>query len=87
MTTTNNVTQELPELSRLAFDVNVSNKVIGQYARQGYWIVCCCNEGETDESFLSRAYSAGATHVFSQDADIGIIIEKEEYEMLWVRYL
>lgn len=78
---------DIPENSRLAFDVNVANKVIGQYARQGHTIVCCAKEGETDESFLDRAFVAGATHVFSQDADIAIIIEKENYDMRWVRHM
>jgi len=87
MQKTNNVSHEFPKGSRLAFDVNVSNKIIGQYAREGHIVVCCCEQAESDESFLDRAFVAGATHVFSQDADIGIIIEKEGYDMKWVRFL
>ena len=81
-------TQDLPLGSRLAFDVNVSDKAIGQYARAGHVVVCCAKAGESDESFLERAYVAGATDVFSQDADIGNIIEKENYSgMKWWRYV
>ncbi len=81
------VPTDLPPGSKLAFDVNVSNKDIGQYARAGYVIVCCCEPSESDESFLDRAWVAGATHVFSQDADIGNIIQKENYDMIWKRYV
>lgn len=80
-----NRTQELPVKSYLAFDVNISNKEIGRYAREGHIIVCCCKEAETDEAFLERAFEAGADYILSQDADIGIIIEKEGYDMIWIR--
>lgn len=82
-----NILQDLPDNSFLAFDVNVPDKKIGQYARKGHKIVCCCYEGESDESFLDRAFVSGATHVFSQDADIGLIIEREDYDMTWLRYV
>lgn len=79
---------EFDQQMRLAFDVNVSCRAIGRFAREGHIIVCCCKEGESDEDFLARAWEAGADVVFSQDADIGNIIEKEKYDgMKWRRYV
>ena len=77
--------QDIEPMSILAFDVNVPNKKIGAYARAGHIVACCARPSETDESFLSRANSLGCNVVFSQDADIGNIIQKEGYDMVWKR--
>lgn len=76
-----------PQGSKLAFDVNVSDRLIGRYARAGNIVVACALPAETDESFVGRAFAAGATHIFSQDADIGLIIDKEGYDgVVWVKF-
>lgn len=81
------IPQEFDKPMRIAFDVNVSNSCIGAYARDGNIVVCCALEAESDESFLSRAFVAGAEVVMSQDADIGLIIDREGYDMIWRRYV
>lgn len=79
---------DVPKDAWLAFDVNVHSEIIGRYAKLGHKIVCCAGEGEPDESFVDRAYLAGAQIIFSQDADIGLIIDKECYEGIrWQRWM
>ncbi len=61
---------------RLAFDVQVSDKEIGRLARLGHVIVCVARPSETDESWVARAISLGAERIYSDDHDIGDILQR-----------
>lgn len=65
--------------TRVACDVNVGDRDIGRMTRRGLIVVCVAKPSEPDEDFLWRAYAAGATVVFSQDADIGNIIDRNNW--------
>lgn len=69
--------------TRMAFDENIGDKEIGQYARAGAVIVYVSPAGTDDETWLQDAWAAGADVVVSNDSDIGNIIQKENYDMTW----
>lgn len=77
---------ELPMGTKVAFDVTYSDKTIGAYSRHGHHVVCVARPGETDESWVGRAMEAGAEIVFSEDSDVGNILERENwFFMKWRR--
>ena len=65
--------------TRLAFDENISNRVIGEYARSGCIIVYVSPKGTSDDVWVAEAYSRGAEVILSWDLDVGNIIDKENY--------
>lgn len=77
-------TLEFAPGTRLACDVNIPNKVVGMYARMGCVIVYVAKVGEPDEEWVDNAYKAGAEVIIGQDADLGILIQQNNYEgMRW----
>lgn len=76
--------REFPPGTRLACDVNIANKVVGMYARAGCIIVYVAKENEPDEVWVEKAYRLGAQVIIGQDADLGILIDKNNYDgMRW----
>lgn len=74
--------------TRVACDVNVGDRDIGRMTRRGLVVVCVAKQGEADEDFLWRAYGAGAQVVFSQDADIGNIIDRNGWnDIQWKEWI
>jgi hypothetical protein len=66
-----------PPGTKLAFDVNISDRTMGRYARDGCVIVFVAKDGQPDEEWIWQAYEAGAEVVLSYDLDIPNLIEKE----------
>lgn len=70
---------DFPPGTRLAFDENIGDKTIGQYARSGCVIVYVAPKGAADEDWVAEAYSRGAQFALSWDLDVGNIIDRNEY--------
>ncbi len=60
---------------RIAVDVNISNRDIGELAREGDVIVCVAHRGETDEAWVGRALDEGCEVFISQDLDIPNLLD------------
>lgn len=69
--------------TRLAFDENIADRTIGAYARSGCIVVYVSPHGTADEVWMEEAWARGAEVCISKDADIGNIIQKENYDMRW----
>lgn len=76
--------KQMPKTA-IAFDCNISNEIIGQYARQGYVIVTVALDGEDDFVWIKRAYDFGAEFIVSADFDVPKIIAKNFPAMKWAR--
>jgi hypothetical protein len=72
--------QKYPSGTRLAFDENIGDKVIGSYARSGCVIVYVAPKGSRDEDWVEEAHARGAQVVLSWDLDIGNIIDRNQYD-------
>lgn len=70
---------------RIACDVNISNRDIGELARDGFVIVCVAAPGEDDESWLERALGQDVDVIISQDLDIPNLLDRwrVEDDVLW----
>lgn len=55
---------------RIAVDVQVSNKDIGQIARLGHEIVCVAKGSEEDNKWVERALDRGAELILTDDIEI-----------------
>lgn len=70
----------------LALDQSVGWKRKQKLITMGYDIVVVANHAETDESWLNRAFVAGAMFAISPDLDIPRAIENNQYPMFWINY-
>lgn len=61
---------------RIAVDVNISNRDIGDLARYGHAIVCVAGHGEEDWRWLERALERDVDVVISQDLDIPNLLDQ-----------
>lgn len=70
---------------RLAVDVNISNREIGELARDGDQIVCVARKREEDQAWLERALERDVDVIISQDLDIPNILDRWRVaeDVLW----
>lgn len=64
------------EAMRLAVDVNVSNREIGELAREGDQIVCVARKSEYDQDWIERALERDADVIISQDLDVPNLLDR-----------
>lgn len=74
---------------RIAVDVNISNREIGELARDGDEIVCVAKKREHDEAWLERALLRDADIIISQDLDVPNILDRWRVadDVLWFEKL
>ena len=60
---------------RIAVDVNVSNREIGELTREGDLVVCTARPREEDWRWLERALEKDADIIISQDLDIPNLLD------------
>lgn len=74
---------------KLALDVNISNRDIGELAREGYVIVCVAKRGEEDQLWLERALAEDVDVIISQDLDIPNLLDRWRVanDVLWFEKL
>lgn len=70
----------------IALDVGVGYRRKKQLESMGYKVVVTARDSETDDSWVNRAFVAGARFVISADLDIPKLIETEGYPMVWINY-
>lgn len=70
---------------RLAVDVNISNREIGELAREGDQIVCVARKREDDQNWLERALERDVDVIISQDLDIPNLLDnwRVAEDVLW----
>lgn len=70
---------------KVAVDVNVSNREIGELAREGCVIVCVARRGEDDQAWLERALAEDVDIIISQDLDIPNLLDRWRVanDVLW----
>jgi len=71
---------------RIALDQSIGAKRKKQLNDLGYEVVVTADHAETDESWMNRAFAAGAVFAVSPDLDIPRIIENQRYPMAWINY-
>lgn len=70
----------------IAVDVAIGKKRKKIFESMGYEVVVCARDSETDESWLNRAFAAGAQYIVSPDMDIPRLIENNRYPMVWINF-
>lgn len=70
----------------IALDVGIGYRRKRSLEYMGYKIVVVAAESESDDSWVNRAFAAGARFVVSPDLDIPKIIELNRYPMIWINY-
>lgn len=70
---------------KIAVDVNVSNREIGELARLGDIIVCVAMKKEDDREWLERALARDADIIISQDLDVPNLLDtwRVAEDVLW----
>lgn len=71
---------------RIALDQSVGRRRAIELVDIGYLVVAIARHGESDESWMNRAFAEGAQFAISPDLDIPRLIEKHEYPMAWINY-
>ncbi|NJO48158.1 MAG: hypothetical protein HC840_00420 [Leptolyngbyaceae cyanobacterium RM2_2_4] len=70
----------------IALAVGVGYRRKRQLESWGYKAVVVARDSETDDSWLNRAFVAGAKFAISADLDIPKLIEINKYPMVWINY-
>lgn len=71
---------------RIALDQSVGRRRALDLIHIGYEVVVVARASETDESWVNRAFAAGAQFAISPDLDIPRVIENRSYPMTWINY-
>lgn len=69
---------------RIAVDTHVSINAIEALKNTGFDVVTIAGIGEDDESWVSRALSAGAEVFVSSDLDIPNLLERYDSMAIWL---
>ncbi len=70
---------------KIAVDVNVSNRDIGELCRDGDQVVCVAMRSEEDSSWVERALDRDCDVFISQDLDIPNLLDswRVANDVLW----